>query len=206
MHEEILSEQQKIILPLLSKFLNEFGLVGGTALALQIGHRRSIDFDFATTIDLNGETVKEKIREQYSIESTLIDEKNELSISVNSVKISFFKYPFPINFEIKYKESVKMPNILTLAAMKAYALGRRAKWKDYVDLYFIFKKYSLDNLTEMSRSIFNNEFNEKLFREQLSYFDDIDYSEKIDYLEGFEVNDQVVKNTLKEISLYKSEY
>ncbi|OGM08334.1 hypothetical protein A2159_03290 [Candidatus Woesebacteria bacterium RBG_13_34_9] len=206
MHEEILSEQQKIILPLLSKFLNEFGLVGGTALALQIGHRRSIDFDFATTIDLNGETVKDKIREQYSIESTLIDEKNELSIAVNSVKISFFKYPFPINFEIKYKESVKMPNILTLAAMKAYALGRRAKWKDYVDLYFIFKKYSLDNLTEMSRSIFNNEFNEKLFREQLSYFNDIDYSEKIDYLEGFEVNDQVVKNTLKEISLHKSEH
>ena len=56
------------------------------------------------------------------------------------------------------------------------------------------------------RSIFKNEFNEKLFREELSYFDDIDYSEKIDYLEGFEVNDQVVKNTLKEISLHKSEH
>lgn len=49
--------------------------------------------------------------------------------------------------------------------------------------------------------MFGGEFNEKLFRTQLSYFDDIDYSEEIEYMSGFEVSDDVVKNTLQEISL-----
>ena len=62
MHEEIFSEQQIILLPLVSKFLNEFGLVGGTAMALQIGHRRSIDFDFATPINLKSKNIRDKIR------------------------------------------------------------------------------------------------------------------------------------------------
>jgi hypothetical protein len=203
MHEEILSEQQEILLPLISKFLDEFGLVGGTALALQIGHRRSINFDLATLIDIKIGKIRDKIRELYSIESTLIDEANELSIAVNSVKLSFFKYPFSINFDVRYKELVKMPDILTISAMKAYALGRRVKWKDYVDLYFVFKKYSMGDLTIRAIQIFKDEFNEKLFREQLSYFEDIDYSEKIDYLDGFEVSNEIIKKTLQEISLQK---
>ena len=64
--------------------------------------------------------------------------------------------------------------MITLGAMKAFALGRRAKWKDY---------------------------NEKLFRTQLDYFKDIDYSETIDYMEGFEKNDNDIKIFLEKISL-----
>ena len=158
MHEEILLEQQIDLIPFLGKFLDDFGLVGGTAIALQIGHRRSIDFDFATLNDLNGEKIRNKIRGQYTIESILIDEANELSIVVNSVKLTFFKYPFPLDFAVKYKKSINMPDILSLAAMKAYALGRRAKWKDYVDLFFFFKKYSLNDLTSKASEIFRTEF------------------------------------------------
>ena len=85
--------------------------------------------------------------------------------------------------------------------MKAFALGKRAKWKDYVDLYFIFKKHSLSSVISKTKEIFGAEFNEKLFREQLSYFDDIDYSETIDYLPGFETEDKIIQENLKEISL-----
>ena len=95
-----------------------------------------------------------------------------------------------------------MPDILTLAAMKAFALGRRAKWKDYVDLYFIMKDYhSLEEISEKARRIFGLEFNEKLFRSQLSYFQDINYKEKIIYLKGFEVDDKIIKKALIEFSL-----
>lgn len=48
--------------------------------------------------------------------------------------------------------------------MKAFALGKRAKWKDYVDLYFIFQNYSLQELVDKTNSIFKEQFNEKLFR------------------------------------------
>ena len=67
--------------------------------------------------------------------------------------------------------------------MKAFALGRRSKWKDYVDLYYILKDhYSVNQIAEMSGKIFGQLFSEKLFRAQLSYFDDIDDSEPIEFL------------------------
>jgi hypothetical protein len=67
--------------------------------------------------------------------------------------------------------------------MKSFALGRRSKWKDYVDLYFILKDYySVKQIVEVSENIYGQLFSEKLFRAQLSYFDDIDYSEDVEYL------------------------
>ncbi|MCB6599156.1 hypothetical protein LI118_17050, partial [Erysipelatoclostridium ramosum] len=72
---------------------------------------------------------------------------------------------------------IKLPDLLTLAAMKAYALGRRAKWKDYVDLYFAMKDYfPISAIVKKAKGIFGAEFNEKIFRAQLAYFKDIDYS------------------------------
>ena len=90
-----------------------------------------------------------------------------------------------------------------LAAMKAHALGQRAKWKDYVDLFFAFKKHTINEVINKAREIFKKEFNEKLFREQLSYFDDLDYSERIDYLSGHKKDDSEIKEFLAEISLQK---
>lgn len=54
-----------------------------------------------------------------------------------------------------------------------------------------------------TKEIFGREFNEKLFREQLSYFEDIDYSEAIGFLPGFFAGNEVIKESLKEISLQK---
>jgi hypothetical protein len=204
MHKQILSEKQLELIPFVSELeLDKYGLVGGTAIALQIGHRRSIDFDFAILNDFKSDVIKDQIRARYKIESILTEEKNETSLAVNTVKLTFFKYPFPIRFEVKIKNNLRMPNLLTLSAMKAYALGRRSKWKDYVDLYFVFKKHSLKKLSNKAKELFKEEFNERLLREQLAYFEDIDYSEKIDYLQGFEVSDNEIKETLTEISLQK---
>ena len=86
--------------------------------------------------------------------------------------------------------------------MKAYTLGRRAKWKDYVDLYFIMKNfYSVIEINKKAKQIFSTEFNEKMFRAQLSYFKDIDYSEKIMYMKEFKVDDKVMKKDLIKYSL-----
>lgn len=99
---------------------------------------------------------------------------------------------------------IKLPDLLTLAAMKAFALGRRAKWKDYVDLYFIFKAHhTISEITMRGVEIFGNEFNEKIFRVQLAYFEDIDYSETISYKKGFSTDDEIIKKALVEFSLEK---
>ena len=203
MHEEILTEAQKELLPLVRKFSGEFGLVGGTAVALQIGHRRSIDFDLFTLNDFDTRVVRDQVRGNYKIESTLFENPNQLSLVVDGVKITFFKYPFEISYTEKLDATIKMPDLLILAAMKAFALGRRAKWKDYVDLFFIFKTHSLPQVAQKARILFGGEFNEKLFREQLNYFADIDYSEKIDYLPGSEIKDAEVRQSLQQKSFEK---
>jgi hypothetical protein len=72
---------------------------------------------------------------------------------------------------------------LTLAAMKAFALGRRAKWKDYVDLYFILRDhYSIEDISNEAIINFGQLFSEKLFRQQLAFHKDINYSEPVEYL------------------------
>ncbi len=107
----------------------------------------------------------------------------QLNLTINDVKFTFFEYPYPVEATCKFEDIIKLPDLLTLAAMKAFALGRRSKWKDYVDLYFILKDhYSVKEIVEIADRIYVQLFSEKLFRAQLSYFDDIDYSEEVEYL------------------------
>jgi hypothetical protein len=86
--------------------------------------------------------------------------------------------------------------------MKAFALGRRAKWKDYVDLYYIIKdNYSIKDISAEAKQIFGDLFSEKLFREQMAFHKDIDYSEPVEYLSGYEVPDGKIKEFLIRKSL-----
>ena len=202
MHEEILTDEQKALLPVLKQFYKEFGLVGGTAIALHIGHRRSIDFDLFSQKKFGNLQLRKTISRSVPIEKELVNKLGEFTIFIRGVKITFYHFPFIINYSERLAGYLKLPNLLTLAAMKAYALGQRAKWKDYVDLYFILKQfYSISQIVEKTHQIFGSEFNEKIFRVQLAYFKDIDYSEKIEWMPGFEVNDAVIQKTLIEYSL-----
>src|SRR3989344_1078918 len=110
--------------------------------------------------------------------------------------------PLVNSFSKEFHDTPNLPDLLTLAAMKAYALGRRAKWKDYVDLYFIMKDYhSMTTIVKKTKQIFAHEFNEKIFRAQLAYFKDIDYSESVIYLKGFETKNAVIQKALIRHSL-----
>lgn len=201
-NKEILTDEQVKILPLLRMFFEDFGLVGGTAIALQIGHRQSIDFDLACFKEINSPAIRKKILKFGKIETVAQNTKEEYSIVVNGVKMTFFQYPFSVKFSKKFLDIIKMADLLSLAAMKAYALGRRAKWKDYVDLYFILRSnYNVKNIAKQGKRIFGNEFNEKIFRSQLAYFQDIDYSEKVIFMNGFSVADKIIKKELIKFSL-----
>ena len=202
MRKEVLTENQISLSFMLQIFSENFGLVGGTAIALQIGHRHSIDFDLFTNKPFSNFNIKKRISKYRKIKNVFKDEDGHYTFIIDDVQFTFFYYPYKLNFSKKFEDIIKMPDILTLAAMKAFTLGRRAKWKDYVDLYFIMKDYhSLEEISEKARRIFGLEFNEKLFRSQLSYFQDINYKEKIIYLKGFEVDDKIIKKALIEFSL-----
>lgn len=92
-------------------------------------------------------------------------------------------FPYPIPHDQKINEFISAPSLLTLAAMKAFALGRLAKWKDYVDMYFILRDYfTVSQIAAEAIIRFGDLFSEKLFRQQLAFHADINYSEPVEYL------------------------
>ncbi len=189
-------------MPLLKSFSEDFFLAGDTAIRLCIGHRKSIDFDLFSNEEFDNLKIKRQISQPFKIDKTLASRLEEYTILVNNVKITFLQYPFEIKSFKTFGNIIRVPELLTLAAMKAYALGGRAKWKDYVDIYYILKDhFSIKEISKRGEKIFKDEFNEKLFRSQLAYFEDIDYSEKIIYLKGFEVDNEVIKKELIKFSL-----
>ncbi|MFH1178443.1 MAG: nucleotidyl transferase AbiEii/AbiGii toxin family protein [bacterium] len=202
MHRDILTSEQEKLLPVVKSFSKKFGLVGGTAIALHLGHRESIDFDLFRFDEFSNYSIKTKITKQKAISTVLVNKKGEYTFLIGNVKFTFFQFPYKIDFSESFDDIIKIPDILTLAAMKAFALGRRAKWKDYVDLYFILKaSHTVSEITAKGVEIFGNEFNEKIFRTQLAYFEDIDYSEQVIFKDGFSIDDEIIKKELIEFSL-----
>lgn len=182
-HNAILNDKQVELLPLIGEFKREYYLVGGTAIALYIGHRRSIDFDLFKFAPLNQKKNVEKIH-QFGYEPLITwNVTDQMNLVVNDVKLTFFQYPFQIKANNIFERQIRIPELIDLAAMKAYALGRRSKWKDYVDLFFLLKEqFSFETISQRANAIFGNMFSDKLFRSQLSYFEDIDYTEEVDYM------------------------
>ena len=201
MHKEILTQNQTDFLPLLKEFKKEFYMVGETAVALQIGHRESIDFDLFKFGKLKTLEIKRTFGDKLPSEAILVERFYEFTFIVNEVKFTFYDFPYKINAEVDFEDIIKIPDLLTLSAMKAFALGKRAKWKDYVDLYFILKQYSLTEVIQKTEEIFKQEFNSKLFREQLNYYDDVSYQEPVNYKPGFKVSDKEIKETLTQIAI-----
>ncbi len=200
MHLEILSQEQKELLPIISQFKREYYLVGGTAIALHIGHRESIDFDLFKEKDIRKKVVFSKLKNiDYKVS---FSDYNQINMLSSGVKITFFSFPynFPVNSELE--KFIKMPDLLTLAAMKAFALGRRAKWKDYVDLYFILKfHFSFEEISNKAKMIFKDEFIEKQFIAQLGYFKGINYSEEVVFVIPNPPTEEEIKLFLTDISI-----
>ncbi len=206
MHKEILTDEQQKLLPLIALFAKDFGMVGGTAVALHLGHRRSIDFDLFSYKKFGNQSLLNRIllfTKGKQPDRIIVNKLGELTFLLRGVKFTFFHYPYQIDYAEKLPGVIKMPDLLTLAAMKAFAMGQRSKWKDYVDLYFIMKDHHpVAEISERTKQLFGaGLFNEALFRAQLGYFADVSYIESVEYMPGFEVSDEEVKSKLVEFSL-----
>lgn len=174
MHWEILDKKRLEIIPKFS-FLREYGfyLAGGTGLALQFGHRDSIDFDFFTEKDFDKEKITNIIEENFKDVLKIQDDLDTLTFIIEKdVKISFFKYKYKLLEKIIYTENIDIASTLDIACMKLNAICNRNTLKDYVDLYVILKQLSLDDLLEAVK-IKMPELDVLLILKSLIYFDDI---------------------------------
>lgn len=202
MHLEILNQNQKDLLSFVSQFKREYYLVGGTAIALHIGHRESIDFDLFKLSNLRKNDIYKKLFQSKVNYKFGYENYEQLNLIINEVKFTFFSFPHKIPTNSQIKDVIKMPDLLTLAAMKAFALGRRAKWKDYVDLYFILKDYySFQEISATAKHLFGEQFSEKLFKMQLGYFKGINYEEEVTYVIPNPPNEEEIQQFLIDVSV-----
>lgn len=161
----------------LAHFFDIGNLAGGTALALLLNHRKSFDFDIFTQKKLNSQLLIRlaDIFGKDQIE-TAVDSQDELTVFYQKkVKISFVYFPFLPLYPTLSTESLPIFHLNDLFSNKAYVVGRRGAFRDYVDLYWGFQHslISLKNLIRESQERFKGAFSEKLFLEQLTYVGDI---------------------------------
>jgi hypothetical protein len=200
MHTEIFNSDQGNLLPWLKSFNRSYYLVGGTAIALHLGHRRSIDFDLFTPSILVKHRIKSKLLQIPFHQVPIFEDIDQYHLFINNVKVTFFNYPYPVLHPVKVDSIITMPTLSTLAAMKAFALGRRAKWKDYVDMYFILQNhFTISEICRECEILFTDQFSEKLFRQQLAFHKDIDFSEPVEFM-----GEPIPENTIKEFLIEKA--
>ena len=172
---EALTEAEKKEFPKLGKFKKSGVLVGGTALALQFGHRRSYDFDIFFLKPLL-KTLPYKARSAFGKITVLHDFEEELSfITSSGAKITFVYYPFPPLFSPIHTNSIGICHWKDIALDKAYTIGRRAQYRDYVDMFFFLeeRKLNLNWIIKNAEKKFGGLFSEKLFLSQLIYLADL---------------------------------
>lgn len=203
MYEEALVPRARKIFSLLARFKN-FYLAGETALALQIGHRVSVDFDMFTDARLSLRIVQnvKRILKGHQIALTY-RAPEQINITVDGIKMTFLSYPYPaIDLFVRYKR-VPLASMLEIAAMKANAIGRRLAYKDYVDWYFLLKyKYvNLSDVVAFSEKKFGSDFNSRLFLGQLASLSDV-HTQEIDFLQKRISRSVIEKFLEKEVKAY----
>jgi len=198
MFYDILDKKRLDILPLFRGLKNDFYLGGGTALTLQIGHRDSIDFDFFSRVDINTKKLFERLREIFKGHTLLNiqEESNTLTILVDgTIKISFFTYKYKLISKEINDENLILASIEDIGCMKLSAITGRASNKDYIDIYFILKHFSLKDLLDRAHEKYP-ELERNLILKSLVYFEDITL-EKILFKNNSDVTFEEVKNKLR---------
>ncbi len=183
----LLPDTQSVLLKIIEtcSFLDNYVLVGGSALTIHLCHRKSEDLDFFTYSDsFDKEEIFEYIK-RFENKEILNQTNEQIDLLLDGVKITFFNAKWKFLTPSKVKR-FNLASIESIAAMKVNVLFLRAKYRDYYDLYFLVKKsMSVKRIFECSLNILDG-INYKLFTVALIYIDDIE-DDNITYLEPAEV-------------------
>jgi len=169
-----------------------FNLAGGTSLALQIGHRISIDLDLVGVRPFEKEEILELVSglgAYHLIHQT----KNILVFNIEGVKVDFVNYKYPLLQEVRLEEGIRLLSLPDICAMKLSAITGRGRKRDFVDLFFLMKRYSLQELLAFYNAKYPDGA-EFLVVRSLTYFEDADLDE--DMLLFEEADWSTVKETI----------
>lgn len=150
--------------------LEQTRLVGGTALALQLGHRKSIDLDFFGTVDCEAEYLRESIAGIASL--TILKESPHIHIYiVDGIKVDIVNYKYPWLGDVVLEQGLRLASVSDIAAMKITAIIGRGTKKDFIDIAFLLHHFSLEEILHFYAAKYNDS-SVFMAMKSLAYFDD----------------------------------
>ena len=157
-----------------SEVFENYFLVGGTALSLQLGHRMSDDLDLFTRHDINKDEIFDFLNKKFNGKYQIINIQNIiLQVIINEVKVDFVKYNYELIEEVKNDDGIKYLGKKDIAAMKLMAIANRGdQAKDFVDIYYLLKEISLIDMFNYYKQKYQQNDISPIKR-SLVYFDDV---------------------------------
>jgi hypothetical protein len=154
-------------------FMNGFSLVGGTALAIYLHHRKSIDIDLFNISSFD---------EQYILENLTIDfnfklhhaSKNTLKGSIDGIKTDILAHRYPLIDTIVHVDGMVLQSMPDIAAMKLNAISMNGqRVKDFIDIYFLLEHYTIKEMLVFYRKKYTLQ-NDAIVLKSLLWFDDVE--------------------------------
>lgn len=161
-----------LLIELMKKpYLKGFNLVGGTSLALQIGHRISVDLDMFSTEPFESSELKSQLAEDFLMFQVEMEHTNTLITIINDVKVDFIRFKYGLSYPIVLDNIIRLVNIKDIAPMKLDAISGRGKKKDFFDLYFLLRLFSLPELLALYQAKYQHTSIFHVIR-SINYFED----------------------------------
>jgi len=182
-------------------YLKNFYLVGGTALALKIGHRKSIDLDLFSNFSFDVVQLLENLSADYNF-NLFFSANNTIKGSINSVKVDFLSHRYPLIADPTTEEGIEMLSLQDIIAMKLNAIsGSGQRVKDFIDIFYLLRHFSIEQMIGFYKEKYT-QYNEISVLKSLVYFDDIDFNDWPEIIDKPSLKWQSVKDKL-EISVKK---
>lgn len=166
---------------MLDEVLSKFNLVGGTALSLKLGHRKSIDIDLFTDANFDAPFLANYLEKTYNAKVAGVI-GNGVFCFINGVKVDLLAHQYPILNQVEIKEGIRMLSLEDIGAMKLSAiLNSGTRLKDFVDMYALVEHLPLNKITESFVRKYPD-VNRQMAHNALLYHNDINLKQQIDYI------------------------
>jgi hypothetical protein len=196
MHRKCLPEIGWVVLRNLNNVLLRYDMIlaGGTALALQLGHRASYDLDFFTHQDFQIEPIISEIRKSGISFQVISEETGTLTAEIGGIKVSLFHYDYVFLEKPVVYDKIRLAGIRDIASMKVIAVSQRGTKRDFVDLFVILQNIPFHKIAEhMTRRFGKERINPLHIGKSLVYFSDADSDPEPAYVKGKKINWDKIK-------------
>lgn len=158
------------------EYLKEFFLVGGTALALHLNHRQSVDIDLFSNTAFDTNALLEAIQQDFNYQISLTA-TNTLKGSINSIKVDLIAHRYPyLNPPVTVSgiQTLSLPDITAMKVNAIVTSGQRSK--DFIDVYYLTDLFTVESMVSFYKTKYSQD-NDTFLLKSLIYFDEVDLSD-----------------------------